>query len=552
LQQCLNSSGSMKKHFLFCIFLKLVCKTSAILNPLPAFTKYQAFYEELESTTKRDDVRSFVSTVFDRTLPTAQICFITDRIYGNEIYHSSLAVSIDGRPVYISSVIDQESFEQEPSEKVVAMLSSMKRCDYYIILITNGLQMIGFLRYADQRRLLNSKANFIMLHDYRLFIRENHYLWKRMINVIFIRKHEAERRKNWYELSTVPFPASIRGVYVSRVLNYFLPPSRYLKKNALFDEKKIQNLHKNTLNVVVYPHSPAVVKLFHENYTDPTYSGLEIDLLQVIAEKMNFKVSYFETENNNVEKWGERISEGNYTGLLGEMNEARADIALGDLFQTLHHLDVMDLTTPYTAECLTFITPEVLTDNSWQTLTSPFSLGMWVGTFLSLIGITLVFYAFSNFYIFITNESYMIKSPTANHKVLRKDVFDSLSACIIYAYSMILLVSIPKLPERWSVRLLTGWWWLYCVLLIVAYRASLTSILANPQPKLTIDSMEMLASSKLTCGMWGEQNKNFFLMSADPVVERIGKKLEDVKVPEDGVSLSFVRSAEYSVDCDFL
>lgn len=49
-----------------------------------------------------------------------------------------------------------------------------------------------------------------------------------------------------------------------------------------------------------------------------------------------------------------------------------ADFALADLYYNPYHLDKMDLSWPYTTQCLTFLTPEALTDNSWQTLTLPF------------------------------------------------------------------------------------------------------------------------------------------------------------------------------------
>lgn len=50
----------------------------------------------------------------------------------------------------------------------------------------------------------------------------------------------------------------------------------------------------------------------------------------------------------------------------------------------------------------------------------------------------------------------------------------------LYTYSMLLLVSLPKLPSGWSLRMLTGWYWLYCLLLVTSYRASMTAILAKP------------------------------------------------------------------------
>ncbi|KAJ8944038.1 hypothetical protein NQ318_016236, partial [Aromia moschata] len=54
---------------------------------------------------------------------------------------------------------------------------------------------------------------------------------------------------------------------------------------------------------------------------------------------------------------------------------------------------------------------------------------------------------------------------------------------ILYTYSMLLLVSLPKLPTGWSLRILTGWYWLYCLLLVTSYRASMTAILAKPTPR---------------------------------------------------------------------
>lgn len=94
---------------------------------------------------------------------------------------------------------------------------------------------------------------------------------------------------------------------------------------------------------------------------------------------------------------------------------------------------------------------------------------------------------------------------------------------------MILLVSLPRLPKRWSVRCLTGWWLLYSVLIVVAYRASLTAILAMPQSRVTIDRLEVLAkANNIKCGAWGQQNKEFFTNSQDEAGQKIGLKIEHV------------------------
>lgn len=87
---------------------------------------------------------------------------------------------------------------------------------------------------------------------------------------------------------------------------------------------------------------------------------------------MNFSTVIYESDDMDTEQWGRLTANGTYTGILGEMVNGLADIALADLYYTSYYLEHIDLTVPYNAECLTFLTPESLTDNSWQTLILPF------------------------------------------------------------------------------------------------------------------------------------------------------------------------------------
>lgn len=65
-------------------------------------------------------------------------------------------------------------------------------------------------------------------------------------------------------------------------------------------------------------------------------------------------------------------------------------------------------------------------------------------------------------------------------------IFERLDNSILYTYGMFMTVSLPKVPTVWSIRMFTGWWWLYCILVSVAYKASMTAILATPAPRWNI------------------------------------------------------------------
>lgn len=235
-----------------------------------------------------------------------------------------------------------------------------------------------------------------------------------------------------------------------------------------------------------------------------------------------------------------------------------ADIALGDLSYTRYHLELMDLSVPYTSHCLTFLTPEALTDNSWKTLILPFSPSLWAGVLFFLFCVGTLFYVLehltawiqrknqknhphpveSKTKVFVLNngKSFLASKRSKRRKRTTKDIFDGYGDCILLTYSMMLFVSLPKFPRSWPLRCLTGWYWVYCILIVVTYRASLTAILANPAPRVTIDTLEELATSPIACGVWDEQNKEFFAKASDEISQEINEKITIINHVDDVVS----------------
>jgi len=91
----------------------------------------------------------------------------------------------------------------------------------------------------------------------------------------------------------------------------------------------------------------------------------------------------------------------------------------------------------------------------------------------------------------ISEQQKCINNHTENKKcnqLTKKDViglylFEDIGNSILYTYGMLVAVSLPKVPSGWAIRILTGWWWMYCLLVVVAYKASMTAILANPDTR---------------------------------------------------------------------
>lgn len=59
-----------------------------------------------------------------------------------------------------------------------------------------------------------------MFYDVSLFRKDVKFLWKILINVIFIRKYLSTIKDEiWYDITTVPFPFSIKNVLEPRRIN---------------------------------------------------------------------------------------------------------------------------------------------------------------------------------------------------------------------------------------------------------------------------------------------------------------------------------------------
>lgn len=313
-------------------------------------------------------------------LPYKCVVVITDEIY-NELFEKTWYRRFGSLISFIMIYVNNNEDLLSPQEQTQAALKTARNegCQMYIILISNGLQVSRLLRFGDRYRVINTRSKFVFIYDNRLFEKNLFYLWKRIINVVFIRQYGGQKSGTtnipWFELTTVPFPSSLSTVLVTRRLDIWTK-SRFRKGADLFRDKTI-DLRNQTLKIAAFAHIPgtakdAVIPSESVRAIIGNFSGAEVEILQTISKAMNFICDIYEPKNISTELWGKKQATGKYTGLIGEMVSAEADIALGDLYYTPYVLDLMDLSVPYNTECLTFLTPEALTDNSWKTLILPF------------------------------------------------------------------------------------------------------------------------------------------------------------------------------------
>ena len=96
---------------------------------------------------------------------------------------------------------------------------------------------------------------FILMNDFRLLHPEMQFLWNRIINVIFIRRYSAFKRRSgeqlfreWYDLNTIYYPARIKGLVQTKYIDSFYR-GRFRYGTDHFPQK-IKNLQHKRLRYV--------------------------------------------------------------------------------------------------------------------------------------------------------------------------------------------------------------------------------------------------------------------------------------------------------------
>ncbi|XP_060529667.1 uncharacterized protein LOC132704046 isoform X2 [Cylas formicarius] len=570
------------------------CKLTSLLAPF-AFA-IAVLAEESHQRFELIDAKNFELLIQDIMLKTLVpyqcVTIITDKIY-DDVFQPTWYERFHGLISFFKIQFydeDNEFLFQNGTEQSLTMAKN-DGCQMYVILVADGEQVAELLKFGDRGRLFDTKSKYVLLYNTQLFEKHLFYIWGRLINVVFIRRNKPKKPGNgskkspWYELSTVPFPFYFKDVLVPIRLDIWAQ-SKFRKAAELFKDKTF-DLKNQTLKVTALAHIPGTLKISGDDIgmkaanratfrtsspsdTNASFRGTEIEIVEAISNAMNFRCALYEPS----EMATDGDVGGNFTGLLGEMTSAVADIALGDLYYIPYVLDYMDLSVPYYTQCLTFLTPESSTDISWKTLVLPFSGVMWATVLVCLLLISYVFHALAGFHVHINKvkekcrkngkvpnnvrktpinfalEPQIFKFGIDTKYTLMMEQYQPVKEenepeglyqfsepvnSVLYTYSMLLLVSLPKLPTGWSLRMLTGWYWLYCLLLVVAYRASMTAILSRPAPRVTIDTLDQLTTNKLRYGCWSEINRIFFKSSSDSVLRVIGEQFELVASSDEAV-----------------
>lgn len=125
-------------------------------------------------------------------------------------------------------------------------------------------------------------------------------------------------------------------------------------------------------------------------------------------------------------------------------------------------------------------------------------MNVWIGVSVSVFSVGLAFHLLAVFYkdnlstygkssriftLYKTDKNIMQHNKKYNAEMTGMELFTDAVNSFLYTFSMLVQVSLPRIPRPWSLRVLIGFWWTFSLLVAFSYRASLTAALAQPVAK---------------------------------------------------------------------
>jgi hypothetical protein len=116
------------------------------------------------------------------------------------------------------------------------------------------LYILQFAFDFHRERLINTRGYFLLLYDNRLFRPELHYIWNRIINVVFVRRYNMySYRSGEYiikeriDLNTVQYPSRTTDIMMTKHIDTWYDGRLHYSNHYV---SKTKDLHGNVLRSV--------------------------------------------------------------------------------------------------------------------------------------------------------------------------------------------------------------------------------------------------------------------------------------------------------------
>ncbi|KAI1307964.1 Glutamate receptor ionotropic, kainate 2 [Halotydeus destructor] len=263
--------------------------------------------------------------------------------------------------------------------------------------------------------------------------------------------------------------------------------SNYTKAMA---EGYRQTLRNKTLVVTTNFGSPyTMMAEKHEELGltgNDKYEGYCIELISKISEILGFKYHIKLVDDR---AHGKRDSMGEWNGMIRELIDGKADLAIADLTITYERESAVDFSMPFMnlGIGILFRKPKKEPPKLFSFM-SPLAIEVWIYLLTAFLGVTLFLFIVARFspYEWINPHPCVREPDELENNFTMKNTLWFTIGCLMQQGCDIM-------PRALSTRLLAASWWFFILILVSSYTANLAAFLTVERMVNPIESVEDLA-----------------------------------------------------------
>ncbi|XP_077522313.1 ionotropic receptor 25a [Amblyomma americanum] len=275
-----------------------------------------------------------------------------------------------------------------------------------------------------------------------------------------------------------------KRVFTARVANWtYKDPEGVLSKPAEEDLKKYAAVTVFRVTTIVQP--PFIVKKNTSGGEDQ-FEGYCIDLIDEIKKILKFEYTIYEVQDKMFGSINTTTKQWN--GMIRELVDKNADIALGPISVMAERETVVDFTVPYydlVGISILMKKPEV--KSSLFKFLTVLEGNVW--------GCILAAYFFTSFlmYLFDRLSPYSYRNNKEKYKDDEEKRDFNLKECLWFCMTSLTPQGGGEAPRNLSGRLVAATWWLFGFIIIASYTANLAAFLTVSRLDSPIESLDDLA-----------------------------------------------------------
>ncbi|XP_054715821.1 glutamate receptor ionotropic, kainate 2-like [Uloborus diversus] len=290
----------------------------------------------------------------------------------------------------------------------------------------------------------------------------------------------------------------------------------------------IQSLRNRTLKVTTILNPPyMMIKKQDEKSkgSQEQYEGYCMDLLREMSRILGFR---YELRLVRDGAYGTRNDRDQWNGMVRELIDREADLAVADFTITYEREQVIDFTMPFMnlGISILFRRPTRKVPKLFWFL-RPLSLEVWMYMAAAYLGVSLLLYGVSRF----SPYEWAPPHPCEAVSVRACRNCFSIQNSLWFTIGSLMRQSSELQPRATSTRVVAATWWFFTLIMISSYTANLAAFLTVERMKSPIESADDLAKqTRIHYGCVASgSTKAFFKNSEIPVYEKMWSFMEGAR-----------------------